>query len=188
MRTSETRPTSASVFANTPTVSRGGDCRRIPVRGMRPWVGLKPKTPQKDAGRMTDPLVWVPTASGAICAATAAALLRPSALVDWRPVRRRHTGGIDDVLEADRDAVKCSERAPLRAVIVEPLRLGPDNLGVDKSPRLEFAVALRDGLEKGFGHVGRLELAPLSPGAQLDGCQAGQVPPNGHRPGPASNM
>ena len=40
---------------------------------MRPALGLKPTTPQKDAGRSTEPLVCVPTASGTMPAATAAA-------------------------------------------------------------------------------------------------------------------
>src|SRR5919198_590826 len=40
---------------------------------MRPCVGLKPYTPQKDAGWMTEPAVWLPSASGTMCAATAAA-------------------------------------------------------------------------------------------------------------------
>src|SRR5207245_2395982 len=35
--------------------------------------GLKPTTPQKAAGRITDPFVWLPMASGTIPAATAAA-------------------------------------------------------------------------------------------------------------------
>ncbi len=40
---------------------------------MRPKVGLKPTMPQNEAGRITEPLVWVPMASGAMPAATAAA-------------------------------------------------------------------------------------------------------------------
>ena len=40
---------------------------------MRPWVGLKPTTPQKAAGRITEPLVCEPIAPGTMCAATAAA-------------------------------------------------------------------------------------------------------------------
>src|SRR5207245_9759470 len=38
-----------------------------------PGVGLSAYTPQYDAGRMTDPPVWLPSASGTISAATAAA-------------------------------------------------------------------------------------------------------------------
>jgi len=44
-----------------------------PVRGTSPCVGLKPYTPQKAAGRITEPLVWLPRASGTMLAATAAA-------------------------------------------------------------------------------------------------------------------
>ena len=42
-------------------------------REIKPYVGLYPTTPQYAAGRMTDPLVWVPTAAGMNPAATAAA-------------------------------------------------------------------------------------------------------------------
>ena len=45
----------------------------MPVRGIEPCVGLNPTIPQKDAGRITEPAVWVPTASGIIPAATEAA-------------------------------------------------------------------------------------------------------------------
>jgi len=46
---------------------------------MRSKLGLKPTIPQKAAGRITDPMVCVPTASGQSPAATAAAepLLEP---------------------------------------------------------------------------------------------------------------
>jgi hypothetical protein len=39
----------------------------------RPKLGLNPVTPQYDAGRNTDPIVWVPIAIGTMPAATAAA-------------------------------------------------------------------------------------------------------------------
>ena len=38
-----------------------------------PRVGLNPTMPQNEAGRTTEPLVWLPTASGTCPAATAAA-------------------------------------------------------------------------------------------------------------------
>src|SRR5262249_8659018 len=40
---------------------------------MRPNVGLTPTSPQYEAGRTFEPIVWVPNASGIIRAATAAA-------------------------------------------------------------------------------------------------------------------
>ena len=45
----------------------------------RPCVGLMAATPQKEAGRVMEPPVWVPKASGHIRLATAAAepLLEP---------------------------------------------------------------------------------------------------------------
>src|SRR5277367_4824507 len=43
------------------------------MRGMAPKLGLNPITPLKAAGRTTEPSVWLPSASGTIPAATAAA-------------------------------------------------------------------------------------------------------------------
>ena len=42
-------------------------------REISPWVGLKPTTPQYAAGRIVEPLVWLPIASGTMLAPTAAA-------------------------------------------------------------------------------------------------------------------
>src|SRR5215207_7849118 len=67
------RATSSIERPNTPTVSSIGACASTPGRGMAPKVGLKPYTPQKEAGRITEPLVCVPTASGTIWQPTAAA-------------------------------------------------------------------------------------------------------------------
>ena len=44
-----------------------------PVREISPKVGFKAKMPQNEAGRITDPPVWVPSASGNIASATPAA-------------------------------------------------------------------------------------------------------------------
>src|SRR5215469_15544144 len=56
-----------------PTVSRASVLIRIPAGGNSPKDGLKPTTPQYAAGRITDPPVCVPIASGTIKSATAAA-------------------------------------------------------------------------------------------------------------------
>ena len=40
---------------------------------IRPNVGLSPTSPQYDAGRTFEPIVWLPSASGTMRAATAAA-------------------------------------------------------------------------------------------------------------------
>ena len=45
----------------------------MPARLIRPKLGLKPTTPQKAAGRMTLPAVWVPKAKGKKKSATPAA-------------------------------------------------------------------------------------------------------------------
>ena len=55
---------SSTERANTPTWSSVRDSSSAPVRGIRPCVGLKPTTPQKAAGRITEPLVCEPIAPG----------------------------------------------------------------------------------------------------------------------------
>src|SRR5262245_14538248 len=64
---------SAAVWAKNPRVSRLFARGSTPWVGRRPYVGLNPQTPQYEAGRITDPPVWVPIEKGAIPAATAAA-------------------------------------------------------------------------------------------------------------------
>ena len=44
----------------------------MPAVVTEPNVGLKPKIPQKLAGRMTEPAVWVPSATSTMPVATAA--------------------------------------------------------------------------------------------------------------------
>src|SRR5215510_3698330 len=64
---------SAAVAVKNPSVSRLFANGSTPSVDVQPKVGLKPVTPQNDAGRSTDPPVWVPTANGTMPAATAAA-------------------------------------------------------------------------------------------------------------------
>src|SRR5574340_1687966 len=64
---------SATLAAIGPTWSRLVDSGCTPSRGTASKVGLKPTTPQHDAGMRIDPAVSVPTAIGTIPAATAAA-------------------------------------------------------------------------------------------------------------------
>src|SRR3982751_5663219 len=59
--------------ARNPTVSSDGAKGRTPSLGSTPNVGLKPMTPQNDAGRTIDPSVCGPRARGTTPAATAAA-------------------------------------------------------------------------------------------------------------------
>ena len=65
--TSASSAASSTVRANTPTWSSVRDSSSAPLRGMRPWVGLKPTTPQNAAGRITEPLVCEPIAPGTMC-------------------------------------------------------------------------------------------------------------------------
>src|SRR5690348_4875785 len=62
---------------------------------MRPKVGFSPTTPQNAAGRMIEPIVWVPSASGQYPAATAAAepLLDPPG-VCWKECGLRVGPGV----------------------------------------------------------------------------------------------
>ena len=59
--------------AIVPIVSRLSASGFTPARGITPKLGLKPTTPQNEAGRITDPAVCVPRASGTMPSATAAA-------------------------------------------------------------------------------------------------------------------
>src|SRR5258707_9059994 len=67
------RAVSATERAIVPTVSRLSVLTCIPAGGNRPKLGFKPTTPQYAAGRITDPPVCVPIASGTMKSATAAA-------------------------------------------------------------------------------------------------------------------
>src|SRR6185437_14091630 len=67
------RAISATLRAKPPTVSRLGASALVPEMATMPKLGLYPTTPQNDAGRMIEPAVWVPKASGTMKSATDAA-------------------------------------------------------------------------------------------------------------------
>ena len=64
---------SSTFRAKTPKVSSDGLNSLTPPKGNASRLGLNPTTPQYAAGRMTEPLVWVPIAAGTCPNATAAA-------------------------------------------------------------------------------------------------------------------
>ena len=64
---------SPTVFEKIPSVSRESDTGFTPVRLMLPKLGFRPTTPQNAAGRIIEPPVCVPIASGTMRSATAAA-------------------------------------------------------------------------------------------------------------------
>ena len=64
---------SSTLRANTPGWSSVVLNGRMPSVDSTPSPGLYPTTPQKAAGRITEPFVWVPMAAGTNPAATAAA-------------------------------------------------------------------------------------------------------------------
>jgi hypothetical protein len=65
---------SRTLRVKVPTVSRDEANAMSPYRLISPYVGLKPTTPQSDAGWRTEPPVSVPSAHTASPEATAAAL------------------------------------------------------------------------------------------------------------------
>src|SRR5690606_25667606 len=71
--TSRRRAASSTVRPNVPIWSSDDAKATRPYRLTRPYVGLIPTTPQKDAGCRTEPPVSEPSAAGTIPAATAAA-------------------------------------------------------------------------------------------------------------------
>src|SRR5258707_2514406 len=64
---------SATPAAKRPAVSSDQEKHFMPTVGSSRKDGLNPATPQRAAGRITDPPVWLPSASGSMPAATAAA-------------------------------------------------------------------------------------------------------------------
>src|SRR5215467_1448140 len=64
---------SLTVRAKSPSVSTVGLKRLTPLNGSASLLGLKPTIPQYAAGRITEPLVCVPIATGTCPRATAAA-------------------------------------------------------------------------------------------------------------------
>jgi len=64
---------SATPAASTPAVSSDQEKHFMPTVGMSRKEGLYPAMPQKAAGRMTEPPVWLPSAIGSMPEATAAA-------------------------------------------------------------------------------------------------------------------
>src|SRR5216683_1968123 len=64
---------SGTLRASAPRVSSVSEIIFAPTRLIVPYVGLYPTTPQYAAGRMIEPAVCVPNASGTIQSATAAA-------------------------------------------------------------------------------------------------------------------
>ena len=141
-----------------------------PARGKQPKLGLKPTTPQNEAGRKTEPLVWVPRASGTMPAATAAAdpLEDPPGVCPGErgiPCRARVVvrirGGVclacqdaaERVQRADELAVLSRDPAPLRGAA--PLRghagsvediLGPVGRAVQRAAGLGASQLVRQHL------------------------------------------
>ncbi len=64
---------SSALRASHPKVSSEGDKAFAPLRSNVPCVGFNAKTPQYEAGRISEPAVCVPKASGTMPSATAAA-------------------------------------------------------------------------------------------------------------------
>src|SRR5262245_42241080 len=69
-----TQAQSAAVRAIGPTTSNDGNPGNTPARLSSPWLGFSVVTPQHAAGLIRLPAVSVPSATGIIPAATAAAL------------------------------------------------------------------------------------------------------------------
>jgi hypothetical protein len=70
---------------------------------------------------------------------------RPKAGVHPRVVLRRHVGGVDDVLHADRN----TGEKPACPALVDSACLGKRRVGIEIRPRLHVALALGDALDIG---------------------------------------
>jgi hypothetical protein len=72
---------------------------------------------------------------------------RPAAGDERRTALGRIIGGIDDVLDRDRNAVQRPDRVPLLAALIEPACLGERMLAVEMGERLDLSIERRDAIE-----------------------------------------
>ena len=123
---------SSTLREKTPIWSSVPDCASTPRREMSPRVGLKPTTPQKDAGRMTEPLVCEPIASGTMEAPTAAAepgggaAGRARRVVRVARLARREDGELRRHRLADDDRARLAQAVHHRRVLARPAPLVED--------------------------------------------------------------
>ena len=82
-----------------------------------------------------------------------AVAVRPAAGVQHGAVLGRHVGGVEDVLDADRNAVQRPHRLAVGAGFVERARLAAGVLRIEKGPGLDVAVDLLDAGEAGFRYL-----------------------------------
>ena len=184
----------------------------MPTVGSSRYDGLKPATPQKLAGRITEPPVWVPVAIGKKPAATPAAEpddeppgvcarlcglrvlpgsrwansvvtvlpisdaavaadqrhqrgigLRAVAEIDRRAVFGRHVGGVENILQPDRQAAQ-------RLVLDAGRLRGRARAGeVERDEGADLALALGDGVGAEIERVGGGEFAGFDGAGKTEG-------------------
>jgi hypothetical protein len=84
---------------------------------------------------------------------------RPPPGMEHRAVLGRHVGGVDDVLDADRQAVQGPERPAALALLVGGARLPERVLRVEERPGLDLGLARLDPLQAGLDELLRGEPA-----------------------------
>ena len=99
---------------------------------------------------------------------------RPAALVEDGAVLGRHRGGVDDVLDPDRQPVQRPDGPPAGAQAVEPRRLGARLRRVDERPGADLRLARFDLREAGLGQLRRPQRAGRKAVAQRDRPQRHQ--------------
>ncbi len=87
-------------------------------------------------------------------------MLRSPSGVEWRAVLGRHIGGVDDVLDRYREAVKRLQRLPLPLLLVSRLGLGEHLFRLDVDKGADLRLAFLDAFEKGPGDVDGAKVSP----------------------------
>jgi hypothetical protein len=103
---------------------------------------------------------------------------RPPPGVEWCAVLGRHVARVDDVLDADRDAVQRPLGPADPPRLVAAPGLGAGELGIEEGPGLDPRLVGRDALEAGLGQLERADLALAEQALRLEAAQRGEL----HRP------
>src|SRR5262245_6514835 len=114
-------------------------------------------------------------AGGAQLAHDGGILVRPATGEQRRAAFGRIVGGVEDVLDPDRNAVQRTEAPAFRLVAVERARLRQRMLGIEVGERLDFALAGRNPVEAGARVFLRGDGAPCDLGDGLRRRELGYV-------------
>ena len=100
---------------------------------------------------------------------------RPAPGVQHGAVLGRHVAGIDDVLDADRDAVQRPLRPAEPPRLVAAPGLGAGELGIEEGPGLDARFVVGDPGQAGLGQLEGGDLALAQQALRLEAAQRGEL-------------